>query len=217
MSTIKSSAEDLTLNADGSGNDIIIQSNASTKVTVDGSAGDVKVESGDLFFATAGKGICLGVTSNTDSNTLDDYEEGTWTPVYTGSTTDPTGGSYSYQSGFYTKIGRYVFCSAAIICGDAFSDVGSGALRVSGLPFLANVTGTSQFSASIGQATRWTTKAPQAGLIAGDSTYISLYADDGGNTTSGGDQTNIVAETHIRNDGNSSNNLRVSVSYMTAA
>ena len=83
MSTLKSSAEDLTLNADGSGNDVLIQSNASTKVTVDGSAGDVKVESGDLFFATAGKGVCLGVTSNTDANTLADYEEGTFTPALT--------------------------------------------------------------------------------------------------------------------------------------
>ena len=36
MSTIKSSAEDLTLNADGANNDVIIQSNGSTKVTVDG-------------------------------------------------------------------------------------------------------------------------------------------------------------------------------------
>jgi len=41
MSTIKSSAEDLTLNADGSGNDVIIQSNASTKaiVTAEGNVG----------------------------------------------------------------------------------------------------------------------------------------------------------------------------------
>ena len=36
MSIVKSSAESLTLNADGSGNDVIIQSNGSTKVTVDG-------------------------------------------------------------------------------------------------------------------------------------------------------------------------------------
>ena len=36
MSTIKSSAENLTLNADGANNDVIIQSNGSTKVIVDG-------------------------------------------------------------------------------------------------------------------------------------------------------------------------------------
>jgi|19_taG_2_1085344.scaffolds.fasta_scaffold21643_3 hypothetical protein len=34
MSTLKSSAEDLTLNADGSGNDVIIQSDGSTKMTI---------------------------------------------------------------------------------------------------------------------------------------------------------------------------------------
>jgi len=108
MSTLKSSAEDLTLNADGSGNDVIIQSNASTKVTVDGSAGDVKVESGDLFFATAGKGIVLGATSNTDANTLEDYEEGTWTPEYDNNSDDLTRVMYG-NTGTYTKIGNVVF------------------------------------------------------------------------------------------------------------
>lgn len=43
MSTIKSSAEDLILNADGANNDVIIQSNASTKVTVDGATGSVGI------------------------------------------------------------------------------------------------------------------------------------------------------------------------------
>ena len=43
MSTIKSSAENLTLNADGSGNDVLIQSNGSTKVTVDGATGNVGI------------------------------------------------------------------------------------------------------------------------------------------------------------------------------
>ena len=36
MATLKSSSENLTLNADGANNDVIIQSNGSTKVTVDG-------------------------------------------------------------------------------------------------------------------------------------------------------------------------------------
>jgi hypothetical protein len=43
MSTIKSSAENLTLNADGANNDVIIQSNGSTKVTVDGANGRVGI------------------------------------------------------------------------------------------------------------------------------------------------------------------------------
>ena len=43
MSTIKSSAENLTLNADGANNDVIIQSNGSTKVTLDGANGRVGI------------------------------------------------------------------------------------------------------------------------------------------------------------------------------
>ena len=43
MSTLKSSAEDLTLNADGANNDVIIQSNGSTVGTVDCSAGSVGI------------------------------------------------------------------------------------------------------------------------------------------------------------------------------
>ena len=61
---------------------------ALTKVTGSGADGltlsstDVTVASGDLLFGTANKGVVLGVTSNTEANTLDDYEEGTWSPRF---------------------------------------------------------------------------------------------------------------------------------------
>ena len=56
------------------------------------SSTDVTIASGDLLFGTSGNGVNLGVTSNTDSNTLEDYEEGTWTPAVTvGSNTTGTG------------------------------------------------------------------------------------------------------------------------------
>jgi len=135
MSTLKSSAEDLTLNADGSGNDVIIQSNASTKVTVDGSAGDVKVESGDLFFATAGKGIVLGATSNTDANTLDDYEEGTWTASFTAGTGTITKNT-SYDLCRYTKVGRLVNVAGRLNVSSVSTP--SGEWRITGLPETIN-------------------------------------------------------------------------------
>ena len=43
MSIVKSSSSNLTLNADGANNDVIIQSNGSTKVTVDGATGNLGV------------------------------------------------------------------------------------------------------------------------------------------------------------------------------
>ena len=63
MSTIKSSAESLTLNADGSGNDIIIQSNGSTKVIVDGASGAVGVGVTPTSNGTLMKQIELGAGS----------------------------------------------------------------------------------------------------------------------------------------------------------
>ena len=67
-----------------------------------------------------------------DANTLDDYEEGTWTPTlnFGGAT---TGITYSAQAGAYTKIGRNVF----IDFGFTLSSKGSatGSATISGLPF----------------------------------------------------------------------------------
>jgi len=43
-------------------------------------------------------------------NTLDDYEEGTWTPVFGGSG-GTSGQTYTTQTGRYTKIGKLVTAS----------------------------------------------------------------------------------------------------------
>ena len=93
--------------------------------------GEVQIGSGDLVFGTAGKGICLGVTSNTDSNTLDDYEEGTFSPTMSGSGTAGTA-SYTHQTGYYRKIGDKVTIWVrlhATLSGE------SGDLRVGNFPF----------------------------------------------------------------------------------
>jgi len=94
--------------------------------------GDVKIMTGDLLFGTAGKGICLGVTSNTAANTLDDYEEGTWTPTNNGGsiTLSPVAGGARY-----TKIGRLVHVHAYI----GTSGDGDGTqMVIGGLPFAAS-------------------------------------------------------------------------------
>jgi len=64
-----------------------------------------------------------------DANTLDDYEEGTWTPSLGGTTT------YSGQTGSYIKIGRMVTVKATIVV----TLIGTGSNNaISGLPFTCN-------------------------------------------------------------------------------
>lgn len=70
--------------------------------------------------------------ASADANTLDDYEEGSWTPVlnFGGAT---TGITYGTQAGSYTKIGRYVFGTGDIILTSKGSATGNA--TITGLPF----------------------------------------------------------------------------------
>ena len=79
----------------------------------------------------ASTGILFG-TDTAAANTLDDYEEGTWTPTFIGAT---TAGSYTFTSNaWYTKIGDTVTAYAELI-NITDSSLGSGQLNVGGLPF----------------------------------------------------------------------------------
>jgi hypothetical protein len=72
-----------------------------------------------------------------DPNTLDDYEEGSWTPAIAGLTVAGTG-TYSVQVGRYTKIGNTV---VAYLYLTWTAHTGTGSMSLSGLPFTtANVT-----------------------------------------------------------------------------
>ena len=88
-----------------------------------------------------GGGVYLGGTGA--ANQLDDYEEGTWTPVV-GYQTGTSGVTYSEQAGKYTKIGRQVTVEAEIILSNKGS--GSNRVEISGLPFTSLVN---EFSAAI--------------------------------------------------------------------
>jgi hypothetical protein len=70
-------------------------------------------------------------------NFLDDYEEGTWTPAFSGGDYTFT---YNTQKGSYTKIGNRVFvdCLLYIDSSTAPSGTSDGNLSVTGLPFTFN-------------------------------------------------------------------------------
>jgi hypothetical protein len=91
-----------------------------------------------------GVGITFPATqsASTDANTLDDYEEGDWTPTVGAEISNPTGVSYSTRSGSYTKIGNVVYIRFRV--NFSFTGgTGSGALEIGGLPFTSR-TGISQ-------------------------------------------------------------------------
>lgn len=89
---------------------------------------------GNATPAASGSGITFPAVFNasSDVNTLDDYEEGTFTPVIQGSVSNPTV-TYDAQVGKYTKIGNMVYVAGYIQTSARTG--GSGDMRITGLPF----------------------------------------------------------------------------------
>ena len=90
---------------------------------------------------TVSKGIKFPATqvASTDANTLDDYEEGTWTPTVVGGT---SAGTYETgtANGFYQKIGRDGTVRATVQLAGSISAGGTGSYLFGGLPFNLDVS-----------------------------------------------------------------------------
>jgi hypothetical protein len=90
-------------------------------------------------------GVYLGGTGA--ANLLDDYEEGTWTPAFSFSTSGSV--TYSDTTGAYTKVGRMVCVSCSLVVSSISSPTGN--VSITGLPFTSATTGAVA-SAAIGGA-----------------------------------------------------------------
>jgi hypothetical protein len=90
--------------------------------------------------SNTGTGITFPATLNasSDANTLDDYEEGTWTPTYQTNNSDIAGFGYAVQSARYVKIGKLVTVNFSIATINAAGMTGTGGVVIQGLPFSVN-------------------------------------------------------------------------------
>ena len=83
----------------------------------------LQLKSGITFPATQ--------SASSDANTLDDYEEGTWTPALS----NFTGSAGWSASGTYVKIGRIVYLDATLSPGSGTISATANSSSISGLPF----------------------------------------------------------------------------------
>jgi hypothetical protein len=106
---------------------------SANRLTID-SSGNVNVVGGNLVIGTSGKGIDFSATASGSgtmtSELLNDYEEGTWTPVATGLTNV---GAVTYTA-TYTKIGRVVYINLKVSAVTSTTSV-ANTTYFSGLPF----------------------------------------------------------------------------------
>ena len=72
------------------------------------------------------------------SNLLDDYEEGSFTPVLADAQTGGNSASIGTETGLYTKIGRQVTCKIELVNIDTTGMTGGNPIWLRGLPFIVD-------------------------------------------------------------------------------
>ena len=151
---------------------------------------DIVVTSGDsittntISETTAASGVTVdgllvkdtAISFDSGSNYLDDYEEGTWTPVVSDGTNSAT---MSSQVGNYTKVGNRVFFNLQVTMTSKASMGAKSQVQITGLPFTADAYGGA--SGDYIYSVSWRqTGGSWSGVVYPSSTLIRLYAYDQG-------------------------------------
>jgi len=146
---------------------------------------------GDATPSASGAGITFPAaqSASSNANTLDDYEEGTWTPTLTTDGVDFTSVSYSLQNGDYTKVGNICYVRGKLRTSAVTVGSASGFVQIGGLPFTAS---GSENAINCAYAVNWAGEEPLNGLTQGGSTTkIYLYYRS---SVDGNSQTTAVAD-----------------------
>ena len=161
---------------------VTIATGGTTAVTVDSGQRTkfpTTIGVGGATPATSGSGITFPATASasSDANTLDDYEEGTWTPTYTTTGTNFTSVTYdaAITAGRYTKIGNMVYVQGGLRTDAITVGSASGIVSIGGLPFTPGSFPT-RGSISLGIVRDFTGDAPlEAAALEGTVTIILWY------------------------------------------
>lgn len=117
---------------------------------------------------------------SSDPNTLDDYEEGTFTPVFTYGTPGTFSVTYSTQAGRYVKIGRWVWIDVELTSATYVRGTAAGLMIVAGFPFLhaAETSYAPVHLLGFGLTVAAITYNDPEGALSGSSAGITMSAVD---------------------------------------
>ena len=150
-------------------------------------------------------GVYLGGTGS--ANKLDDYEEGTWTPVIADASSAGNTSSTVATSATYTKVGNLVTVQMNIQNIDTTGMTGANDIFIRGLPFaVKSISGSSYFTGSLLSALL--TFTGNVSVVAEDN-FSHLYIAE----TSSGAGADLVTIGEISSG---STDLWFSLTYMTA-
>ena len=126
--------------------------------------------------AGSGSGITFPASASlsTNANTLDDYEEGVWTPTLSPTGTSFTSVTYTGQSGFYTKVGNMVTVWAQCFVNTISVGPATGYITVSGLPFTVYNNAGAYAQGNL-DAGNFTSNQPTLGIAIVNTNFVQTY------------------------------------------
>ena len=185
------------------GNYMMFKTSNSEALRID-SSGHLILKKNLALDMTTSDGIDFGAAGSS-ANTLDDYEEGTWTPTITALSSNPTITYDTLRFGYYTKIGRQVIVFGRVRT-DAVSG-GSGFVKIGGLPFTeSGINGDNYTSGGGVVSDSFASNPPHSTMVISDSnTFYLVYGN-----------YNLVQVSDLTNQANA-NQIQFSLHYITDA
>jgi hypothetical protein len=146
---------------------------------------NVEVNLGNLVIGTAGKGIDFSADAQAagmTSELLDDYEEGTWTPVPADAASGGNTGTASGAFGTYVKTGNLVFVTCVLVNINTTGLTSGNSFFVQGLPFSSfDMPATTAFYLSGGVLTSSVTiSSPVTAYVQDNTSSAATFFDSGG-------------------------------------
>jgi hypothetical protein len=136
-------------------------------------SGNVTLSTGNLIVAS-GQGIDFSATSGTGtSELLDDYEEGSFTPVLSDASTGGNVATIPVKSAYYTKIGRLVTFTIQLVNIDTTGMTAGNQIFIQSLPFkVADLPSSYSYPVAYSQNNMSSTTGSLAFICSFNSTYI---------------------------------------------
>lgn len=111
--------------------------------------------------------------ASTDANTLDDYEEGTWTPVLRDASAG-NAATTTQSAGFYTKVGNLVHVRARLVGINTTGLTAGTQLYISGLPYGTNSAATQDHIVQVVRVNTSSAGNSGYGAAANNTTALAL-------------------------------------------
>jgi len=139
-------------------------------------------------------------SNSINTNTLDDYEEGKFTPQMLFNSSE-SGVSYTERSGFYIKIGSLVYVKGSITLSSRGNASGGASAMIGNLPFTIRDDYSGSSQEGFGMLTYWGNTNPTSNFLfwaSQNSTAVSIQRVNGATTVGNADKNDFSDNSDLR-------------------